>query len=302
MKEKINIIIDTDPGVDDLIADIMALYEERLNVLLFTTVSGNIEVDLSTRNLLYTLEYLKKDIPVAKGADKPLKRERKDARFIHGKEGMGNHYPTIPTKTVIEDDAVEAMYKTILEHKNDITILLLGPQTNMANLLMRHPDVEKMISRVIYMGASDYNQEERKGYISFNISSDPEAFQIVLNSKIPLAMIPSKIGRESHLHETQVEMIKENKVVGPIMYDMLTGYWEPGYKEKVVAMNDSCAIYYLLHPELFETKKTDIELDLEELPGKTIFNYQPNGRVDAIVKIDVEKFHELFFSHLNAIQ
>ena len=302
MRKAFNVIIDTDPGVDDLIADIMAVFEKRLNILLFTTVSGNVEVDLCTRNLLHILDELNSDIPVAKGADKPLTRDHFDARFIHGKNGTGNYLVKDPKRTVIQDDAVEAMYKTILEHKNDITVILLGPQTNMAKLLIKHPEVKDMISRIIFMGASGYGQKGVKPHISFNISSDPESFKVVLESKIPLTMIPSEIGRGAHLTESQVEMVKNNKLVGKMMYEMLTGYWEPGYKERIVAMNDSCAIYYLLHPTLFKTKKVDIDLNLTTKPGKTYFNYNARGRVNAVVKMKINKFHKIFFSHLNKIK
>lgn len=302
MRKKINIIIDTDPGVDDAIADIMALFEKRLNILLFTTVAGNVDTDTCTRNILHILEYYNKNIPVAVGAKKPLTREHRDAKFIHGEEGTGKYTPSQPSLTPVSDDAVEAMYKAILAHKNNVTVLLLGPQTNMAELLTRHPEVEDMISRIIYMGASGYGQKGIKPHISFNISSDPEAFKKVLKSKIPLTMIPSEIGRGSHLKEWQVEKIKQNKIVGKMMFEMLDGYWEPGYEEKVVAMNDSCAIYYLLHPTIFKTKKAFIDVNTTTKPGKTYFHYHKRGRVDAVYKVNVKKFHSFFFKHLNKIK
>ena len=304
---KLNVIIDTDPGVDDIVAIIPALFDQRLNILLFTTVSGNIDIDQSTKNMLHVLEVCHKNIPVAKGAEKPLFRAAKDAKFIHGEDGSGKYVIKSEPKTKpIEKDAVEAMYETICAHKNDITILLLGPHTNMAQLLIKHPDVKDMITHVVSMGTSNYGHKKitpivRKKYISFNASSDPEALNITLNSGLPITLIPSEIGRASHLSEAQVREIKKTKIVGNMLYDMLNGYWEPGVKEKVVAMNDTCAVLNLTHPEIFERKKANIYVNTSKKPGKTVYKFRKDGKVDIVTNVDLDQFYNIFFTILRKI-
>ena len=296
--KKINLIIDTDPGVDDSIAIIPSLFDKRLNILLFTTVSGNVNVDLCTRNLLHILDYCKKDIPVAKGASKPLKRKTKDATFIHGPEGTGNLKITEqPKLKPIKKNAVEAMYEQICANKGNITVVLLGPQTNMAKLILKHPDVTHMVKRIIFMGTSDYGRKKKtpilkQNHISFNASSDPEALKIVLESGIPIVVVPSEIGRAVHLSEEEVLKIRKHKFIGEFLYQMLNGYWEPNTNPRVVSLNDSCAMLYLRFRPLFVTKRANIEVDTKEQPGKTVYKYKLNGKYKVVTRARLKFLHK----------
>lgn len=306
--KKINVIIDTDPGVDDAVAIIPCLYQKKLNILLFTTVSGNVDVNQSTKNLLHILENYDKDIPVAKGAEKPLFREAKDAKFIHGVNGSGKYeIKAHPKKKPLKKDAVEAMYDVVCEHKKNITMVLIGPQTNMAKLLTKHPDVKEMISRIVFMGTSSYGQKKitpyiKNEYISFNSSSDPEALKITLQSGIPTTVVPSEIGRAAYLTASEVEKIKENKIVGSMLYEMLNGYWEPNVDEKIVAMNDTCALLCVTNKSLFKKRRAFIEVDTENEPGKTVYHFSRKGNVKIVTGMNFKKFHKLFFKNLNQIE
>ena len=149
--KKINCIIDTDPGVDDCVAIALSLFDEMMDIKLITTVNGNLDLEIVTRNMMHLLEKFKRtDIPVAKGATKALCRVSPNASFIHQKTGMGGYNPpeTVKTKP-IEKDAIEAMYETIKEHKNDIVLISLGPHTNLGTLIKTHPDVKDMVSHII---------------------------------------------------------------------------------------------------------------------------------------------------------
>ncbi len=299
--KKINCIIDTDPGADDCVANLIATHHKKLNILLFTTVAGNVEIEFTTRNLLHSLEVLNKNIPVAKGANKPLKREYKDARYIHTLEGMGGYLPKTPKTKVIKKSAVEAMYETIKENKNDIVIFALGPQTNLAKLIKKHPDVKEMISKIYFMGASGYGENPEFNHISFNIRSDPEAFSIVYNSKIPMAMIPSEIGRATYMNLDQVKQLQNSKKFGKYLYDMMIGYKEPGFDEHRSAMNDTATILLATNPKIFKTKKITIDINLKDAPGKTIFTYDKEGYVERVVSFNKQKFHKEFFKLLKEI-
>lgn len=296
--KKTNLIIDTDPGVDDLIAIIPTLFDKRFDIKLFTTVSGNVDVDTCTRNLLHILEYCKKNIPVAKGAAKPLKRKPKDATFIHGPEGIGNYKITSePNLKPIKKNAVEAMYETICQNKGNITIVLLGPQTNMAKLLLKHPDVTKMVKKIIFMGTSNYGKKKitpnlKQNHVSFNASSDPEALKIVLESGIPTIIIPSEIGRAAHLSEKEVLKLKEHRFVGDLVYNLLNGYWEPGTNPRVVSLNDACALLYLRLRPLFLVKRADIILDTKEIPGRTFYKFKLTGKYKIITNVWLKVLHK----------
>ena len=306
--KKYNVIIDTDPGVDDSIAIIPALFEKRLNIRLFTTVSGNVDLEQNTKNLLHILEFYNKDIPVAKGAKKPMVREPRHAKYIHGPFGTGKYViEQDPKRKVIENDAVEAMYQTICKYKNNIVLLLIAPVTNAAYLFQKYPQVKEMISEIIIMGTSEYGVKKKTTlvkdeHISFNSSSDPEALRIVLDSNIKTTIVPSEIGRSAYLHKEQVDKIKENKIAGKMMHEMLYGYWEPNVTPQIVAMNDSCALLSLTHPNLFKKSRADVEVDVDKLPGKTTYNFNPNGKQYIVTDVKIKKFHKVFFNSLKNIK
>ncbi len=294
-------IIDTDPGVDDSAALSLSLYDEEMEIVLVTTVSGNLDVDTVTRNALHVLEkFCRTDIPLAKGAASPLVRQPKDAKFIHQNEGMGNY---IPPKTVgakpIKEDAVEAMYNTILQYKNEINIVLLGPHTNLANLIKAHPDVVHMISHVYCEGCSAFGNKMEgswKNYISFNASSDPEAMKIVFTSGIPVTIVPSRMGRElSNFNEKEVLKIRDINDAGRWIFEMYSGYWEPAYQDRRIATNDTCAVLAGRCPKFFKTKRAFVDVNTTDMPGKTIFNFNKRGNVEYVYKVNRKKLHKFYF-------
>ncbi len=300
-KEKIKVIIDSDAGVDDAACLAYAIFDEKLDIKLITSVSGNVGVETTTRNILHILDKFNVDIPVAKGCAKAMQRNSPYAEFIHSVEGLGGY---TPPKTVDRPlyslDAIEAMYEVLNDSDGDIVVLLLGPQTNMGELLLRHPDVADKVKKIVFMGGSPYGIEGYPNHISFNISTDPEAFKIVLNSKIPLAMIPSDMGRlKAHLDEEFVmNKIKGVNKVGDFIYQMYTTYWEPGYADKRIATNDTCAYMYLTNPEIFTVEKVDLDVNTTDMPGKTDVIFNENGKHEFTSAVDREKFLNLISEKL----
>ncbi len=305
-EQKLKVIIDTDPGVDDSACLIYAFFNERLDIKLITSVVGNVPLNTATRNLLHLMDIFDIDIPVAKGAEKAMARVSEGAEFIHQKEGLGGY---IPPKTVphvdIKADAVELIYKTIMDGDGDIIPLLLGPQTNFGHLLTKHPDVIKKIPKIAFMGGSPFGHPDYPNHISFNISCDPEAFDIVLKSGIPLVMVPSAVGRKkAHLDEDYVNSLKKKGDVGELLYHMYSMYWEPDFPDKRVATNDTCALFAITHPELFSSEKCSVSVDLVDAPGKTLVDFNGTGNVElvmdcnrcAFIKVldeELEKFKHL---------
>lgn len=294
-ENKIKVIIDTDPGVDDAVCLIYAFFDNNIDIKLLTSVAGNVSIDLATRNLLHLVDLYNVDIPVAKGASKALKRVSADATFIHQPDGMGGY---IPPKNIhhvpIKEHAVDAIYRIINEGDGDIIPIVLGPHTNIAMLIQKYPDIVKKIPKIVFMGGSPYDVPGYPNHISFNISSDPEAFKVVLDSKIPLVMLPSLIGRRhAHLSEDYVNNLKNVNDTGLLMNKMYSLYWEPDYPDKRVATNDICALFALVYPEIFKTEKVDVTVDLDDVPGKTWVKFTKNGNVDLVTALNREKFLEI---------
>ncbi len=300
--EKLKCIIDTDPGVDDSAAIALSLYDDKLDIKLITTVNGNRDLETVTRNLLHILEkFDRTDIPVCKGATKAMNRISPDASFIHQKEGMGNYNPpkTVKTKP-LPTDAVEAMYKVIKENPHEISVVLLGPQTNMGMLIDKHPDVIDLVNHIYCEGCAPYGlKSEGKwiNYVSFNASSDPEALKIVMESGIPITMIPSRMGRElSNFTEKEVLKIRDINDTGRFIYEMYSGYWEHGYEDRRIATNDTCAVLALRCPNLFKTKKAFFTVDVAEMPGRTLIEFNKRGNVNFAFKCNRKRLHEFYFN------
>jgi len=294
------VIIDTDPGVDDVACLVYALADEHLDIKLITSVVGNVSLQTATRNLLHLIDILGIDVPVAIGAEKALVRESIDAKFIHQEEGLGGY---IPPKAVhhkpLKDDAVEAMYKVIMQNDGDVIPIILGPHTNLAKLFVKHPEVIKKIPKIAFMGGSPYGHPSYPNHISFNISSDPEAFKIVLDSGIPMIMVPSVIGRKhAHLTEEYVNKLDKVNDVGKLLKQMYSMYWEPNFPDKRVATNDSCAYFALVYPCLFTFEKVSVTVNTTDAPGKTLVDFDGVGNVSLVTDVDRENFIKLLDSEL----
>lgn len=306
--ERVNCILDTDPGVDDSAAFILSLYDDIMNIRLITTVNGNLDVDIVTRNALHLLEMLNRtDIPLAKGAAKPMKRPVQHAIFAHKENGMGKYTPpkTVKTKP-IKQSAVDAMYETIKQFKNNIEIIMQGPATNVGMLFTKYPEVKEWINHIYYEGCAAWDSKLEgswKNYRSFNASSDPDALKLVIESGIPLTMVPSRMGRDlAYFTEAEVNAMGEMNDVGKFIHEMYTGYWEHNYKDRRIATNDTCAVLAMRFPELFKTKRAFVEIDTgDETPGKTVFNFNKKGNIEYCYKVNKKKFHELYFSAIKKL-
>ncbi len=297
------VIIDTDPGVDDAACLIYAFFDENIDIKLLTTVVGNTSLDKTTRNLLHLMDIFDIDLPVARGAQKAMHRESINAEFIHQKEGLGGYEPfgSISHK-LLDVDAIEAMYKVLKEGDGDIIPIVLGPQTNLGLLFTKHPDIIEKIPQIVFMGGSPFGNPKYPDHISFNISSDPEAFKIVLDSKIPLVMVPSDVGRrKAHLSEEFVNDLAEINDAGKLLAKMYSKYWEPNYPDKRVATNDSLALFALCYPKMFTFEKVSVSVDLKDSPGKTFVDFNGTGNVLFISDVDREAFLNLLISDLEQI-
>ena len=172
--KQIPLIIDTDPGIDDAVAIALAVFNPRFDVRLITTVAGNVSIEATTTNALKLMAYYGKDVPVARGAAEPLIRQLDDASDIHGKTGMeGFDFPEPKTELLLDKHAVEAMHDEIMASAEPVTVMPIGPLTNIALLLKTFPEVKSRIERIVLMGGSV--TRGNKGVMAeFNIFVDPE--------------------------------------------------------------------------------------------------------------------------------
>lgn len=297
------IIIDTDPGIDDAVAIAIALFDENLDVKLITTVAGNVDVDKTTDNALKLVEFFGKDIPVAKGASKPLLEEFTDASDIHGNSGLDGYEYKTPVKQILKEDAVSAMRKVIMESDTPITLVPIAPLTNIALLLSTYEDVKDNIKEIVLMGGS-LTRGNKTPMGEFNIATDPTAADIVFRSKIPIVMCCLDVGLKALVNYEDSESIRKMNKTGEMIYSLFKHY-RAGSLIKGLKMFDCCAMAYLADPEMFKTQECYVAVETSSALTKgctvadlnNFWGMEPNARV--CLDIDPERFKRWFLSALN---
>ena len=292
---KKQVIIDTDPGIDDAVALAIALYSDEVDVKLITTVAGNVGLDYVTQNTLKLLSFFDKKIPVAKGLDAPLIREIINASDIHGETGMeGYDFEEPSDQLLLKEHAVNAMRETILTNEEPITIIGIGPLTNIAMLLKMYPETKTSIKEIIFMGGS--LTRGNSGIMSeYNIEFDPEAAKIVFDSGVPIVMVGLDLGLKALILLEDSKKIKEMNKVGDMFYHLFNRY-RGGSMQTGLTMYDSTAIAYLLRPDLFDVVDSfmDVELTGKYTTGATIVDLQGILKKESNAKICVDINQEEF--------
>ena len=270
------IVIDTDPGVDDSLAIFVALNSPELEVLGLTTIFGNAITTTCTENALRLLEIAQRqDIPIAEGAHVPLNGNfRGAATFVHGDNGQGNAELPFPTTTSLEIDAVTFLKETIEAHPHEITLVPVGPLTNIANLLNQHPGIDTKIKEIVLMGGNAQSPGNATPTAEANILNDPEAADIVFSAQCEITMVGLDVTNNVFMNEEQVTTIgsfdnpksQHIKKINPFYFEFLRDFFE----ENGMPIHDSSAITYLVHPEYFETIQHPIKVEtLGVSRGKT---------------------------------
>lgn len=297
------IIIDTDPGIDDAVALAIALFNEQLDVRMITTVHGNVSLEKVTYNALRLMKFYDKKVPIAKGADRPLIADIIDASDIHGETGMdGYNFDEPDNELLLDKHAVNAMYDEIMSSNEKITIVPIGPLTNIALLLRLYPEVKEKIKEIILMGGST-TRGNASVMAEFNIYADPEAAKIVFSSGMPIVMAGMDVGQNALVYPEDSAQLKDMNHTGNMFYHLFKKY-RGGSFNQGLKMYDSCAIAYLLKPDLFETADTfvDIELQGKYTRGATIVDLQnylnQKSNVKVCTDIDAEGFKNWFMENI----
>ncbi len=203
-----NFLIDTDTASDDAVAIMMALAEPTVRVLALTTVAGNVGLEQATTNALLTAEICGSDVPVFTGAEKPLTRAHEHAHWFHGKDGMGDRGFPRPKRAPEREGAVDAILQFATAEPG-LTLVTLGPLTNIALALERDPKLAERIGRCVVMGGAPNCEGNVTPAAEYNIWVDPEAARAVFRSKMPIEMVGWHVSRgPSVLRDDEIEAIE----------------------------------------------------------------------------------------------
>ena len=263
------IIIDTDPGQDDAVAILLALASPELEVLGITAVAGNVPLALTEKNARIVCELAgRRDLPVFAGADTPMKRKLVTAEHVHGKTGLDGPRLPDPTMPLQTQHAVDFIIQTLRqEPEGSVTLVPIGPLTNVALALERAPDIAGRIAEIVLMGGAYFEVGNITPAAEFNIYVDPEAAGIVFRSGIPLTVMPLDV---THKALTTRERVDAFRALGNETGQMVaewTDFFERFDKEKYgsegAPLHDPCTIAYLLKPELFTGRRINVEIETQ---------------------------------------
>jgi purine nucleosidase/pyrimidine-specific ribonucleoside hydrolase len=299
------ILIDCDPGHDDAVALVMAHRSPAIELLGVTTTCGNAGIEKTTHNALRILEFVgASHVPVAAGCVRPLTRPLV-LGTADGPSGLeGSKYLPDPTMTIEPMHAVEFLAQKLAEVSEPIDFVATGPLTNVALLVMKHPQVLAKIKKLTWMGGVFYRKSEIISPTEFNAFCDPEALKIVLDSGIPMTMVGLDVTRRVLIEEPQFEeLAKIDTPLGRLVIDWLRYYDKLHRKTMNIggAMHDPLALAAVIDPTLITTRAAHIAVDVGGTYtfGATVADFwgtrgeKPNAEI--AVDVDVDRFFELMF-------
>ena len=291
--DPLNVIIDTDPGVDDLLAILLALKSPELQVEALTVVGGNCSLSDATRNTLRILEIADRpDIPVYKGAARPLRGRYVYARYFHGPRGLTGRLPEPRIAAADDLNAIDAIASRIETARSPVTLVALGPLTNVARLIERHPDAAKRLSTVLVMGGAVDVPGNVTPFAEFNTYSDPEAAEVVFQADVDVRLIGLDVCNPVFLergHAGQITGVKGR---------VARGWFDFHPELDTMSLCDPLAIVAAFRPDLliYERGPIGVATDGEER-GRT-FRGASGSPISFATGVDAEAAYEVIRSRV----
>ncbi len=298
------VVIDTDPGIDDAIALMLALSGPELDVRAVTTVGGNAGLERTTENALRLLHLLgRDDVPVGAGADQPLvRRDSLPAESIHGTDGLGGIRLDPAPRGADRRTAVELVRDVVEASAEPVTLIALGPLTNVAALLAASPGVAARLGGIVMMGGGARVLGNMTPTAEFNVWYDPEAASRVLASGVPVTMVGLDVTRRARTVPADWAALHGG---GPVaravlgMVEFYTGFYRATSGTDAIAQHDALAVASVMRPGLLTTRRlhVDVECAGSLTRGMTVVDLDGVGagdaRTEVALDVDDRAFAEL---------
>jgi inosine-uridine nucleoside N-ribohydrolase len=314
------LILDTDPGLDDALALFLALASSEVQLEAITTVSGNVHVDLTTRNALTLLELAgRSDIPVARGCDRPLLRQPVFADYVHGPNGLAGIELPEPRLQPVSQHAVDLIIERVMAAPREITLVPVGPLTNIAQALRKEPRIAANVREVVIMGGALRVPGNVTPEAEFNIYADPHAAHIVFHAGWPIRLVTLDVTNKTLLRREQVQALASNgSPVIMLIQQMVSNFLDTfGRPRGITAfqMHDPLCLSAAFQPEMITwgPAYVDVELVGSHTLGETVAYFaQRTEDLDpslehlhppnmlASVGVDVERFISLYLSRIQS--
>ena len=306
-------IIDTDTASDDAVGLVMAMHHPGVRIEAITVVAGNVPVNQAVQNALYTVELCQQAIPVYRGISAPLLRPLSTAQFVHGQDGMGDIGLPLSGRQPASGHAVSVMIEIIHNFKGNITLVTLGPLTNIAAVLRQDPLIVNAVSECVIMGGTGQGHGNITPVAEYNFWADPEAAKIVFESGMPIKMVGWDISRTYAMFNPQdtAELRAIGTPLAIFCVDIqatLTQFAMTQSKLKGFDLPDAIAMAIALEPDVAtETRSlyVAIETQSELCRGQSVVDHfgilerKPNAQV--VLKASREKFWDMLYDAVRMV-
>ncbi|EDY56150.2 MULTISPECIES: nucleoside hydrolase [Streptomyces] len=317
--QPIPVIIDCDTGVDDALALLFAVRHPGIDLRAVTCVAGNTDVDGVVRNTLTVLEQAGAgDIPVARGAARPLIEPVRAAHHVHGLDGMGDLGLPAPTRVAVDVDAVTLLRREILASPTPVTLIPTAPLTNIALLLRTHPDVVRNIERIVFMGGAVATGNATP-VAEFNVWHDPEAAAVLLTAGVPITMYGLDVFERVVVPAADVQRLRASSEPSLRMAGELLAHRDPatsGDPTPTGGLGDAGAVCAVVDPDGLTTELLPVEVSLAPGPtrGQTVVDRRRRPGeseihegerevtlVDVGLDVDVERYVKLWLTAVEGV-
>jgi purine nucleosidase len=308
----IRVLLDTDPGIDDALAILLALASPEVELAAVTVTGGNCTLEQGVRNGLDVLALAgAPQLPLAAGVALPLIRPPFTAPETHGAAGLG--YARLPDagNKPVGEHAVDLLIREIMAHPGEVTLVAVAPLTNVALALRKEPRIAQAVREVIIMGGAIRVDGNTTPLAEFNVYVDPHAAHIVLNSGMPITVIPWDITRDVQLTQAHVDRLLRSPSPVPRFIADATRFYIEFHLEyfgfAACSINDPAALALAFMPDLATTESIylEVEINSETTMGKTVGDFlrmrgrEPNVRL--VTAFDSDRFIALFVERMEAL-
>ena len=308
----VNIILDVDTGVDDAFAILYATRNPEIKVLGITCVDGNTGLEQVCKNTLQVLDMAgASSIPVAAGANEPLMGtagELGDASHVHGGDGLAGLSNSETSRTLDNRHAIELIRDLIENSKDPVTLVPIGPLTNIALFISTFPETAKKLERIVLMGGSASGGNVTAA-AEFNVWHDPEAAHIVFNSGLPLTMYGLDVFYDLKVDETHLKTLRETgSTAANFAADLIE--FRLGSLGSEMCLGDYGAVATLLHPDLTESTVMNVVVDSSQGPGRgqticdarleapELYDFRAGKECTVILKVDSDAMVNLWMEQM----
>lgn len=305
-----DVILDVDTGVDDAMALLLAARSPALNLLGVTCVMGNVEIDKVVTNTLKVLDVAgATDVPVARGMSQPLLEVQNNAKGAHADDGLGGVDLPEPSRQPVPEHAVEFLRRTLTEAKNPVTLVPLAPLTNIASVLVQHPEVKNNIKQIVLMGGA-IGMGNAAATAEFNIRQDPEAADIVFTCGLPIVMYGLEVFRQVTFSRSEAEAFVQSGRPSAQLAGRLLLFFMDNFHRERGGIGDAGCVASVIDPAGLTTEEYPVRVELAGrwTRGQTVVDQRPwitvqresewqppmGTKISVAIDIDQKRYRQIF--------